>query len=164
MAKHRYRSRTLVVAVTALVAIVAFGVIGGAALAHDGKKKPKTAGQTQYGSMGQYQYGKRVVICHKGKTIVVSGSAVRTHLKHRSSLGSCAVKSHKSKSRGKHKSESRGHGKSQGKGGKIGVVKRSDGSGIAAVTITKPVSNGDHDDDDDDDDDHHGKGKGRDRR
>lgn len=176
MPRNMHRSRRLTLAIIALVALLAFGVIGGSAFANDRRKAPKAAGQSQYGSMGQYQYGKRVVICHKGRTIVVSGSAVRSHLSRKSSLGPCAVRVHKVKAKHKAKAKHRGQSERRGKGakgvksfkgGKIGVVKRSDGSGLAAVTITKPVSNGNDDDDDrdeDDDHDHDRKGKGRDRR
>lgn len=153
--KHVSWSRRAAIAV---VAILAFGVVGGSALAHDGKDKKatasKSAGATQYGSMGQYQYGKRVVICHKGRTIVVSGSAVRTHLKRKSTLGPCAVEPRHGRKGKKIKKV------------KIVIVKRSDaGKELKAVKIAKPTSGHDHGDDDDDDDrdgDRRGKGRGED--
>ena len=40
----------------------------------------------------QGQYGKKVVVCHKGKkTIKVGKSAVRAHLRHGDTLGTCAA-------------------------------------------------------------------------
>lgn len=39
----------------------------------------------------QYQYGKKVTICHKGKTIAVAKQAVAAHVrKHDDAIGSCA--------------------------------------------------------------------------
>jgi Mg-chelatase subunit ChlI len=41
-------------------------------------------------SAGQYQYGKKVTICHKGKvTITISRSALPAHLAHGDKLGPC---------------------------------------------------------------------------
>lgn len=40
-------------------------------------------------SAAQYQYGKKVTICHKGKTITVSKHAARAHLRHHDTLGAC---------------------------------------------------------------------------
>ena len=37
----------------------------------------------------QYQYGKKVTICHKGKTITVSKNAVPAHVRHGDTLGPC---------------------------------------------------------------------------
>lgn len=75
-----------IAAATALVVcmVLAFAALGG-------------VGQAQNGSSsGQSQYGKKVTICHKGKTIKVSKHAVRKHLRHGDTLGPCSTdKKHK---------------------------------------------------------------------
>ena len=39
----------------------------------------------------QYQYGKKVTVCHKGKkTITISRAALPAHLKHGDTVGTCA--------------------------------------------------------------------------
>jgi hypothetical protein len=62
----------VVLAVASLGVFAAFGGVGvGAALA-------------------EYEYGPGpVTICHKGKTIVVSGSSLAMHLGHGDKLGPC---------------------------------------------------------------------------
>jgi hypothetical protein len=72
----------------AFVAVLAFAAIGGSGLA-GGLAKPA---KTQYGP-GQYQYGKKITICHKGKvTIRISINALKAHLKWPSThIGPCAA-------------------------------------------------------------------------
>jgi hypothetical protein len=66
-------------AVLAAVTAVAFGLLGGAGLA-----------QSAVG-LAQYQYGKKVTICHKGKrTIRISTRAWPAHKRHGDTLGACA--------------------------------------------------------------------------
>jgi hypothetical protein len=62
----------VVLAVSSLGVFAAFGGVGvGAALA-------------------EYEYDKKVTICHKGKeTIVVSSSTLDSHLRHGDTLGPC---------------------------------------------------------------------------
>ena len=49
-------------------------------------------------SAGQYQYGAKVTICHKGKnTITVGKAAVPAHLRHGDAIGSCASAAAKAK-------------------------------------------------------------------
>jgi hypothetical protein len=65
--------------------VVAFAALGG-------------VGQAQNAiSAGQSQYGKKVTICHKGKTIKVSKHAVRAHLRHGDTLGPCSTAKKKAK-------------------------------------------------------------------
>ena len=45
----------------------------------------------------QYQYGKKVTICHKGKTITVSKNAVPAHVRHGDTLGPCTSTAAKAK-------------------------------------------------------------------
>jgi hypothetical protein len=41
-------------------------------------------------ALAEYEYGKKVTICHKGKNmIVVSGSTLESHLAHGDTLGPC---------------------------------------------------------------------------
>ena len=64
----------------ALVAcmVTAFAAFGGAGFAKNGV------------SAGQYQYGAKVTICHKGKnTITVGKAAVPAHLRHGDTVGPC---------------------------------------------------------------------------
>lgn len=64
----------------ALVAclVTAFAAFGGVGFAKNGA------------SAGQYQYGAKVTICHKGKnTITVGAAAVPAHLRHGDTIGSC---------------------------------------------------------------------------
>jgi hypothetical protein len=72
----------------AFAALLVFAVIGGSGLA-GGLAKPA---KSQYGP-GQYQYGHKVTICHKGKvTIRVAIVAwLRAHQKHGDTLGPCAT-------------------------------------------------------------------------
>ena len=53
-------------------------------------------------SAAQSQYGKKVTICHKGKTIKVSKHAVRAHLRHGDTLGPCSTVKAKHKKHKKH--------------------------------------------------------------
>ena len=86
-------------------------------------------------SAAQYQYGKKVTICHKGKTISVGRAAERAHVRHGDSVGTCAAaKAKKAKAakaaaakakaaaKKQDKSEERGDnpgkGNGKGKGGK----------------------------------------------
>ena len=49
-------------------------------------------------SAGQYQYGAKVTICHKGKhTITVGKAAVPAHLRHGDTMGTCAAAKAKAK-------------------------------------------------------------------
>jgi hypothetical protein len=59
--------------------VAAFAALGG-------------VGQAQNAiSAAQSQYGHKVTICHKGKTIKVDKHAVRAHLRHGDTLGTCAA-------------------------------------------------------------------------
>jgi uncharacterized membrane protein YgcG len=84
------RRRVFVAAAVAVVASLAFAALGGIGLAGSAI------------SLAQYQYGKKVTLCHKGKnTITVSAKAVPAHLRHGDKLGPCAT-GHKP-NHGKHK-------------------------------------------------------------
>ena len=132
------QERTRVVAVTALVAIVAFGVIGGSALARDGKKKPKkTAGQTQYGTWASTSTASASSSATRARRLSSRGSAVRAHLKHKSSLGPCAVVVRKGRARARITTRARTRprqGQKRGKGarsaspelGRLGHRRRHD--------------------------------------
>jgi hypothetical protein len=74
------RKRVTAVVITAVLVLVAFASLGGAGLA-----------QSAVG-LAQYQYGKKVTICHKGKkTIRISVRAWPAHKRHGDTLGACIV-------------------------------------------------------------------------
>jgi uncharacterized membrane protein YgcG len=122
----RYRGRRKASAATvAIAAVVAFASLGGIGLAKNAI------------ALAQYQYGKKVTICHKGKnTLTISVKAWPAHQRHGDTLGKCA-NGHKT-NKGKHKgdanhapnpatgtgdtnesgqsSSSQGHGNGNGKG------------------------------------------------
>src|SRR3954454_619210 len=61
------------------VSLVAFASLGGVGLAQNAV------------GLVQYQYGKKVTICHKGKTITISTRAWPAHKRHGDAVGSCAA-------------------------------------------------------------------------
>jgi hypothetical protein len=82
--------RIAAAAVLVACMVAAFAALGG-------------VGQAQNGSSAaQSQYGKKVTICHKGKTIKVSKHAVRAHLRHGDTLGPCSTVKAKHKKHKKH--------------------------------------------------------------
>jgi hypothetical protein len=84
------KRRVAAAASTVLGAVVLFSALGGIGLAG--------------GVIGaaQYQYGKKVTICHKGHTITVAQKAWPAHQRHGDVLGTCAAAKAK-KDKGKHK-------------------------------------------------------------
>lgn len=89
---HAPRIRIALAALLAAALLLAVAALAGAAPPGKGKKSGRTASASQYeyGPAGK-QYGKtKVTICHKGKkTIRVGQPAVRAHLRHGDTLGSC---------------------------------------------------------------------------
>jgi hypothetical protein len=83
----RKTSRIAAAAALAIGMLLAFAALGGVGLA-----------QTNGGPGGK-QYGKnKVTLCHKGKrTIRVAQPAVKAHLKHGDTLGTCASAAAKAK-------------------------------------------------------------------
>ena len=71
--------RTAVAAALATSLLVAFAALGGIG-----------AAQSAIGA-AQYQYGKKVTICHKGHTISVGKAAEPAHVRHGDSVGTCAA-------------------------------------------------------------------------
>ena len=64
--------------------LLAFAALGGVGIAQAG------------GGPCKSQYGKKVVICHKGKrTVRIAKKAVRAHLAHGDTLGRCDKSQHK---------------------------------------------------------------------
>ena len=79
MRGNRSRRGVAFVAVVA-ASVVAFASLGGVGLA-----------QSAVG-LAQYQYGKKLTICHKGKnTIRISTRAWPAHKRHGDTLGTCAA-------------------------------------------------------------------------
>ena len=120
--------RTAVAAALATSLLVAFAALGGIG-----------AAQSAIGA-AQYQYGKKVTICHKGHTISVGKAAEPAHVRHGDSVGTCAAAKAKKAKAAKAKaaaakakaaekkaaekkqddnsSDKPGHGNGKGKGGK----------------------------------------------
>ena len=75
------RKVSRIVAAAALVAcmLTTFAALGGVG----------SAAQSAISAV-QGQYGKKVTICHKGKTITVSKKALPAHLRHGDTVGTCA--------------------------------------------------------------------------
>jgi hypothetical protein len=87
------QSRIVIAAVVAIAAVAAFASLGGVGLAKNAL------------ALAQYQYGKKVTVCHKGKhTLTISAKAWPAHQRHNDTLGACAT-THKA-NKGKHKGES----------------------------------------------------------
>ncbi len=118
------RARITGFVAVACASSVAFAALGGVGLA-----------QTAVG-LGQYQYGKKVTICHKGKrTIRISVRAWPAHKRHGDSVGTCeqaAKRAHAKKhakiavTHGK-KAEQRKAGKKAERGHKAGREKSEEG-------------------------------------
>lgn len=85
MSKPRKTPRLAAALAVAVCAVTAFAALGGVGLA-------QTAG-----GPGKGQYGKKVQICHKGKTISISKSALPAHLRHGDAAGTCASVAAKAK-------------------------------------------------------------------
>ena len=80
MRRRRWSVRTALAAVLAVSSLGVFAAFGGAGVG---------SATAQY----EYEYGKKVTICHSEKnqknTIRVSENAVSTHLAHGDTLGPC---------------------------------------------------------------------------
>ncbi len=118
----RGRGRRAAAAVAAsIAALVAFASLGGVGLAQG------------LISLAQYQYGKKVTICHKGKnTLTISVKAWPAHQRHGDTLGACAT-GHK-KNKGKHKGESHhapnpATGSGESSGGASAAIEHGKGHG-----------------------------------
>ena len=104
MKSPRKFPRIAAAAALAVCTVVALTALGGVGSAKNG------------GSAGQYQYGAKVTICHKGHTITVGKAAVPAHLRHGDTTGACAngtaKKAEKSQAQ---ESQKPGNGKGRGK-------------------------------------------------
>ena len=76
---NSYTRRAAAAAALAVGLLVEFAALGGV-----------SAGQSAI-SADQYQYGKKVTICHKGKTITISRNAWPAHQRHGDVMGTCAA-------------------------------------------------------------------------
>jgi hypothetical protein len=107
MRGNRNRRGVALVAVVA-ASVVAFASLGGVGLA-----------QSAVG-LAQYQYGKKVTICHKGKnTIRISVRAWPAHKRHGDTLGTCAAAKKKAHAKKEHAKKEHGK-KAAGNKGKSG--------------------------------------------
>src|SRR6478736_4823716 len=110
MRGNRSRRGIALVAVVA-ASVVAFASLGGVGLA-----------QSAVG-LAQYQYGKKVTICHKGKkTISISTRAWPAHKRHGDTVGTCAEAKKKAhaKKAAKIAAAKKAHAKGAAKKGKSG--------------------------------------------
>ena len=79
-------SRITAAAVLATSLVAAFATLGGVGIAKGAI------------SAVQYQYGPKVTICHKGKTVTIGKSAVPAHVRnHGDTIGSCSSEAAKAK-------------------------------------------------------------------
>ena len=115
MARNR-RSRVVATIAATVVAVATFASLGGIDLANG------------VINLAQYQYGKKITICHKNKvTITVSLKAWPAHQRHGDSVGPCQATSGAKKGSGANTgsstqstqgkgSQGNGNGKGNGKG------------------------------------------------
>jgi hypothetical protein len=122
--KHQLRPRGMIAAVTAAVAsLVAFAALGGVGV-----------GQSAIGA-AQYQYGKKITICHKAGpkkfvTITVSVNAWPAHSRHGDTLGKCQTQAAaQNKGKGKGKGKAKGTAKSKPKPKPSGTTQGTTGGG-----------------------------------
>ena len=88
MREGNRKTRRIAASMSVFVAVILFAALGGAGLA----QTAIALVQYQYGHGAQYQYGKKITICHKGKnTISISVNAWPAHLRHGDAEGRCAV-------------------------------------------------------------------------
>ena len=128
------RGRIAAWVVVATVAVAAFASLGGVGLA-----------QNAIG-LHQYQYGKKVIVCHKGKSIRVSTRSWLAHKRHGDILGTCKVW----KKHGKHgKHWKARHWKKQWKKGRgdrsddaKALKKGRDGSGAVVAVSDSDAGSG----------------------
>ena len=128
------RSRVVTTIIATVVAVAAFASFGGIGLAHG------------VINLAQYQYGKKITICHKQKrTITVSVNAWPAHQRHGDTVGPCQAATAAAK-KGSQPSGTQG-GKGKGQGGKG----KGQGSSGSSSSSNQPSggSNG------------NGKGKGK---
>ena len=128
------RSRVVTTIIATVVAVAAFASFGGIGLAHG------------VINLAQYQYGKKITICHKQKrTITVSVNAWPAHQRHGDTVGPCQAATTAAK-KGSQPSGTQG-GKGKGQGGKG----KGQGSSGSSSSSNQPSggSNG------------NGKGKGK---
>jgi hypothetical protein len=86
MTRLPHHARVALATVLTVALVLAVAALAGAS---PGKGKPGKPGKKDAPSAAQYQYGKKVTLCHKGKTITVGAPAAKAHLRHRDTLGPC---------------------------------------------------------------------------
>ena len=117
------RSRVVTTIIATVVAVAAFASFGGIGLAHG------------VINLAQYQYGKKITICHKQKrTITVSVNAWPAHQRHGDTVGPCQAATAAAK-KGSQPSGTQG-GKGKGQGGK-GKGQGSSGSSGSSGTSSQ---------------------------
>jgi hypothetical protein len=120
------KGRVLATIGATIVAVTAFATVGGVGLAHG------------VINLAQYQYGKKITICHKNKeTITISINAWPAHQRHGDTIGRCQATS-----TGTNGSQSSGtsNGRKGRRGNKGG--KKSGRSDNSTGTTAQPNGNG----------------------
>jgi uncharacterized membrane protein YgcG len=101
------RSRVVTTIIATVVAVAAFASFGGIGLAHG------------VINLAQYQYGKKITICHKQKrTITVSVNAWPAHQRHGDTVGPCQAVPAAAKKGQQPSGTQGGKGKGKSQGGK----------------------------------------------
>jgi hypothetical protein len=97
---------------TVAAAILAATLMASVAALGQAASTTPSASQYQYGPGGD-QYGKKIVICHKGKTIRVSRHALKGHRRHHDAMGQCAEDQRKHHGKGHDAAKQAEHGQSE---------------------------------------------------
>jgi hypothetical protein len=101
------KKREIRLAVAGLLAVLMIAALSTIAYGSTGRGNPSTA---------QYQYGKKVTICHKGKnTITISVNALPAHKAHGDTVGACSRTQSSQHSSGANHAKSHSQGNGHGK-------------------------------------------------
>jgi hypothetical protein len=146
---HGLRSRWLV-AVAAAASLAALASLGGVGFAQSGI------------GLAQYQYGKKITICHKPgtpaeHTIKISFNAWPAHLRHHDVQGPCAA-THARAEKADKKAD-KGKNKSAKKGTRKGISSTTTAPTTATTAV--PAAESDHDKGGNGNDNGHGRGNGQ---
>jgi hypothetical protein len=139
---ERRRARVIAATVSGVGGILLFVALGGAGLA----QSAIALAQYQYGSPGQYQFAKKIVICHKLKnTISVSVNAWPAHQRHGDTVGAC-VQAATTQTKGKKPKKSTQGAAASATTTSVGTTKtkkpKKQSGATTSTTQTKPSKSG----------------------